>query len=576
MTAGKAERTGLLVLLAALLGALAVEAYRLGVTVDEPSHLLSSTFYWQGRDTLPPRDAPPLLKIWAGWMPNLIGLETNPDGIDLSKRPTEWSVATRMMERMKADRIGKIYWLCRMPMVVLPLLTVVLLWWWARQLFGAGTALLVALLFVLEPTALGHGALIKNDLAATFGYLFFWYRAWKYWREPGVVAAVLLALAALLASLTKMSVMFVLGLAPAIVVVRQMMRPRPGWRVSAWAVACLVVIPIIGIYAAYQFEYDRVSGELLDVLKQDPSLPTWFPVAARVFEVVPIPTGFWEGCLSLFRSNGNAASVYFLGKIWPEGNPWYFLTALGLKVPVEIQILLAVGLVGVLARWRRVTAASGWLLWVMPGFLYVGLASISKLQLGVRLVLPGLPFGLLLCGVAIEWLTEGGWKNFPRVEWRPGVVVVAVLVAGLAFESVRIFPSGITYFNVWAGGPDHGLVYLTDSNLDWGQGLGELARYKRQAGIKKLKLSYFGFDRPERYFLFNEVEMVPGPWSEATAKGEVFQPEPGYYALSASLLPGMYFAPRYRNYYRKFLAMQPIARPGHSIYVYRVDGDGRE
>ena len=52
-----------MLLLAALAAGLVVRAWRLGITVDEPSHLLSANLYWQGEDRLKPRDMPPLKRV---------------------------------------------------------------------------------------------------------------------------------------------------------------------------------------------------------------------------------------------------------------------------------------------------------------------------------------------------------------------------------------------------------------------------------------------------------------------------------------------------------------------------------
>jgi len=78
-----------------------------------------------------------------------------------------------------------------------------------------------------------------------------------------------------------------------------------------------------------------------------------------------------------------------------------------------------------------------------------------------------------------------------------------------------------------------------------GQGLPDLADFVRKRGIHKLRLSYFGFDIPYRYFPEGELEVVAPPWDDSTAEGKYLRPEPGYYAVSATLLPGHYFAPKY-------------------------------
>lgn len=121
------ERLALCALLILMSIAMAIGAARRGVTVDEPSHLLSSYLYWRGADTLPPRDMPPLLKISAGWVPHLLGLPV-PDNLGKSgHRRAEWDAASDMMNSMEWGAIEKVFFLTRLPMLVFPLLASCLL-----------------------------------------------------------------------------------------------------------------------------------------------------------------------------------------------------------------------------------------------------------------------------------------------------------------------------------------------------------------------------------------------------------------------------------------------------------------
>jgi hypothetical protein len=84
-----------------------------------------------------------------------------------------------------------------------------------------------------------------------------------------------------------------------------------------------------------------------------------------------------------------------------------------------------------------------------------------------------------------------------------------------------------------------------------------------------VRLLYFGNDNPYRFFRYSELEQIPPPWSDRQAHGTLFTPEPGYYAVSATLLPGHFFSLKYRNYFQTFRNAQPLARVGYSIYLYR-------
>lgn len=558
MTSLGRERLLLAVILIGLAAALLWQAWTTGVAVDGPSHLLSAHLYWQGADRLQPGDMPPLIKLMAGWVPGFFHPPV-PYDHPVWNTQHEWFISMEMMERMTGPQIQRLYFFSRLPLLIFPLLTAVLVWHWGRQLFGCWVGVWLALLYALEPTALAHGALFKNDLAATFTYFFFWYRAWRFWREPRLRHVFYFAGALLLALMSKMSMLFLLGVAPVILVLRYVTLPGKRLHAMALALVVLLVVPYVGVVAAYQFDTRRLPATELAAHWADPSLPRAFLGAAQVFRVLPVPKRMWEGVVSLFQADRAGNMIYLLGNIYRDGHPLYFVIALALKAPIPLQVLALCGAVMVAMRLRRRQLQTADVFWLLPGALYVALASLSTLQLGVRLVLPALPFGVLLCGPPVA-----AWIRDRRI------ALVAGLVTWLGVRSAGVYPHGISFFNSWAGGPDHGLRYLADSNVDWGQDLPALARFVASRGIPKMRLFYFGNDNPHDYFREDQIEVLPPPWGPEMAKGAVYQPEPGFYAVSANLIPGHMFEPQYRDYYRAFQALEPVAKAGYSIYIYYV------
>ena len=541
------------------LGVLVSLAWQTGVTIDEPSHLLSSCLYWHGADRLTPGDVPPLIKITGGWVPALKRL---PIPYDHHSWPTrkEWDIAMELMGRMSAEQIHSQFFHARLPLLLFPLLCSVILWYWGRQLFSPQTGILIALLFALSPNVLGHGALFKNDLAATFAYLLFWFRAWAFWRSPTLRNTAWLATALLVAMLAKMSLLVLAPIAPMVVAARFCtIRPFPA-KTAAVSTLVLILIPYIGVNAAWQFDSRPLTSADWDPWKANPHIPDGFVFAAQTLGRVPTPPTLWNGVVSLINSNADAQPTYLLGQIRPNGHPFYFLIALALKIPVPLQLLMTAGLV--LASWAivRMRLSPHHLFWLVPPVLYMVMASLSGLQLGVRLVLPSLGLLFLSAGMALEQLRS------PRY----AMAVPIVLVLWLAGRDVQRYPHYIAYFNLWSGGPENAIHLLSDSNLDWGQDLRRLAAYVKDHRISKIHLSYFGMDNPFAYIPENQLEIVPPPWNAQWAQGAQFVPKPGVYAVSATLLTGQFFAQRYRDYYGRFRKMQPVARAGYSIYIYRV------
>jgi hypothetical protein len=149
------------------------------------------------------------------------------------------------------------------------------------------------------------------------------------------------------------------------------------------------------------------------------------------------------------------------------------------------------------------------------------------------------------------------------------MLVLAALFVFLAFQAI-VRPHPMSFFNVWSGGPGNGLKYLADSNIDWGQNLPALAEFVERNRIPRFRLFYFGNDNPFRFFDDRKMELLAPPWGPEQAGGVRFQPQPGYYAVSATLLPGYIFDPPFHDYFEAFRRMEPVGRAGYSIFVYKI------
>lgn len=551
------ELACVLAALAAYSTLLVVLARQTGVTVDEPAHILSSILYWEGNDRLEPRDLPPLIKIAGGWLAAEAGFPIVEERHPVWKTNHEWNVALDMMNRMRADQVQRAMFLARLPMLVFPIATALLLWWWGRQLFRPGVGLLLMLLFMLEPTALGHAPLYKNDHASTFGLLFFAYRAWRFLERPSLWQAAGIGVGVLLAVMAKLSMLITLALAPVAVVARGR---RLGSGRLALCLLLLYLIPYLGLIAAYQFDAKRLTTQDIRHARYVQHLRQPFLLPAQVSLFVPIPNGLWKGYSSLAASHRQDNGVYLLGRRYSQGHRAYFLIAMLVKVPEVILLLLVSGLVLLAKRAKQRQLQLEDLCWIAPGALYFFLASLASLQLGFRLVLPCLPFALMLCGHTLQLLNQGRRR-----------LILATLFAILIVQVAGAFPHFISFFNWISGGPRNALHYLSDSNVDWGQDLRRLKQWAADNRIHRLCVAYFGLEDVYAYFSDKQVLPMDPPWQGRNPMKRRYQPpEPGIYALSANMLTGQFFSPEYRDYYRVFRDMEPVAYAGYSIYIFRV------
>jgi hypothetical protein len=151
------------------------------------------------------------------------------------------------------------------------------------------------------------------------------------------------------------------------------------------------------------------------------------------------------------------------------------------------------------------------------------------------------------------------------------VAVSASVVFAPPWKPVIIYPDYLAYFNEFAGGPRNGYTCLVDSNLDWGQDLKKLKHWlDRHKIAEPINLCYFGMADP-RYYQIPHVNLLGGC---------VFEPEepfqaariPGYLAISATNLQGVYLSAQGRALWARFLQdAHLIDTIGYSIFIYRLE-----
>lgn len=537
-----------------IVGLLAIQAalllygvWQTGITADEPNHILGAHFYWQNSKAYPLPDLAPLLKIATGWAPAAVGLEM-PSVSDPKWQPgAEWNLALQWSGDLKDPYYSQLTLASRLPLLIFPLGLSALVWFWARAEWGPPAGLLAAAIIAVEPTVLGHGILVKNDVACALAYTAFWYVAWRFWQAPTWRTLAWLAGATLLGISAKLSLLILAGIAPILILLRA---PRKAWMF----LPAFLVLLYAGLCLVYQGNVRLLESPEVGAVYRHPNAPRALAWAASAFRWIPVPENLWAGCSSLILSSADSPPVYLWGRTYLGGAPWYFLAALAVKVPIGFQVLFLGA--GGLAAWRGVRERDArWLFLLLPPLLYIWLASWSSFQLGLRLILPALPFGALLAAAA--------WQR-----WRRFVLVAA---AAGAMEAMIYYPHGISFFNAWVGGPAQGVNYLVDSNLDWGQDLPILKQWMTRNQVSQVRLTYFGADAPWRYFRDEQLVWDPPPWSKELAAGRTeLALQPGIYAISASVLPGHYFEPEYREFYRHFRNRTPTARAGYSIFIYDV------
>jgi hypothetical protein len=316
----------------------------------------------------------------------------------------------------------------------------------------------------------------------------------------------------------------------------------------------------MAIWAIYGFRYapSATPGWTYE-LQTDAQVQREVPRLASVVTWIDrhhlVPNVFSQGFL-FGQAKAQVRPAFLNGEINDRGWWYYFPFAFVIKTPIAILVLMGGGLVLVAARWRQLGALDV-LCVVVPIAVYTGAAMATRLNIGLRHLLPVYPLLLLLVAAAAKELLSRG---------RAGTIALAAALVIGAVEFGRNYPDNLAFFNSFAGGPEHGSEYLVDSNLDWGQDLKPLKGWMDANHVSHINLAYFGTAYPPYYGI--DATYLPG--------SAYFEPNPsvqlpGYVAISATVLRGVYLGDAERAFYKSFLNRPPVASIGHSIFVYRVE-----
>jgi hypothetical protein len=484
-------------------------------TYDEPVHVAAGLDAWRNSRFQMWNDHPPLARLWCAlpllnekWEIHVYGL---PDGF-------------------RTDQISPdpeaLAWRARAMNVVFGLTLGLLLWNTARKMFSSGAAILALALFVSSPAVIAHFSLATTDGAATL-FIFLTAVFLLRWRASPSLANTIcfgVVLGGLPLSKFSTPVILVIALLWMLILSREEIVSKP-WKWNWGKTLIALLLALVTVWAGYFLHVSRLTLHDHELITTFPNRPpvVYEGVKSNLNFSIPVPAGeYLEGFRSLIRHNRFGQIAFFLGRISRRGFKFYFPVAILLKWPIIMLMLFAVA--AVLAKRKLVHLPSGW--WVMMSFplVYLGFAIFSRFDIGDRHVLPIYPFMLLLaCSM---------WEYAKTHRVLARLVVIAVLLQ--AVDTLRYAPDYLSYFNVYVP-PMRSYELLSDSNLDWGQGLLALRKYQRSHPDEQISLAYFGSVDPRIYGIqartLHEGERVTGTVviSASNLSGQFLQNPAGYH-----------------------------------------------
>ena len=537
-------------------------AWSSSITQDEIIHIPAGYYYLSDGAFELNNEHPPLAKILTALplvfiRPVTSSIPPAPEKLDEQSHGMHDAGISLQFWNANSERFKLILFCSRLGAIVITLILSLVIFLYARELFGLEAAALAIILFSLEPTVLAHGKIVHTDMAAALAYTFFFYVLWMYWHHPNARWTIFFGVVTGLALVTKFSLIVV---AP-IFVIALLARSRVAGVNSSNSFhgfpekVLAVLICLFVINAAYFFLHRHdpdvryitsvMPGVLGGTMR---TLPTIFVSAFSAL----LPRDYIVGLYRVLVHNQEGHPAYIMGRYGPQGWWYYFPAAFALKTTLPFLMLsvisLAWGLKNFVARvdWRFLAVLG-------PLAIYLGLAMTSRINIGIRHLLPAFPFLFIAGGALLDKLIKSRSR-------RAGIACASLLIALMTVEALSAWPSYLSYMNQLTWRQPH-WYYLADSNLEWGQDVSDLAVYLRAHGITRIRGAMFCGTVTLPNYGIQYVDLL-SPQSGGEAETE-------YIAIGANFLNGS-LTPDNKDWFAAYRNRKSEAVFGNSIYLYRV------
>jgi hypothetical protein len=534
-------------------------------TVDEVAHIPSGYSYDKYQDFRLNPEHPPLAKALAG-IP-LVFMKLNGLKDDWSwEKINQWESGWYFMYEAGNDP-GDIFFWARVPMILLTLALGVLLFFWAKGLYGRKIALFVLTLYAFYPDLLGHGHLVTTDIAAAFGFAITLFAFSKLIERPSTRSIFWAGIAFGLAQLLKFSSFLLFGILLILVIYKAFADRKEKsdfWPLllkyfKYYILVCVISLVFVSlVYIPFVWNTpSSIEHQVIDMNLTTDARTLPLRNFLHLFEGNPISRALGHYLLGIMLvvarvAGGNA--TFIMGHLSDKSISWFFPVAWLIKTPIPI-ILLTIWSVISLIIYRVKCKAQAWQYWLFltPVVVYWAFTLKGSLNIGIRHLMPTIPFVLLFIGMTMHRYTER--KILPTLP----VILTGIMTIWLVVSTVSYYPQYIAYFNEFVPRGER-YKYLTDSSLDWGQDLLRLKEYVETNSIESIKVDYFGGSVPE-YFM-----------SQANEWHSSYGPTTGWLAVSATYFQSskLYGEKEGKWSYQWLTEFEPEAVVGGSILVYHI------
>jgi len=368
--------------------------------------------------------------------------------------------------------------IARFVTIIFSSLTALLVFHWSRSLYGFASGLAALVLYVFDPNIIAHSQLVTTDIYVTGMVTFSCYWLWKYANSGRFRDGLICALVLGFSQITKYTALVLVPLFLIMLSVHDwfvLTRNHPkqtGFAVGkvanrififgALAIGSCIVLINIGFLFNQPFkafkDY-RFQSKLFNSLQSEAGnlgnipVPTPYPYLQGLDRIIfRESTGFGYG------------NIYLLGQLKDgEGFKGYYFVASLLKVPIATQLVLIGALViYFLNKQRRKSFFINEIFLLVPVlFFAIYFNFFYNAQIGIRFYLVIFPMLYVFSGGLFQ-----NWEKFSA----SSKAVILILTLYLVSSVLSYYPQYLAYFNELVWDRKTAYKYLSDSNLNWGQG----------------------------------------------------------------------------------------------------------
>lgn len=531
-------------------------------TADEGIHLVGGWTYWEYNDYRMQPENGNLPQRWAAIPLQFQALNTMGLQNAAGRSGNVWEYEWLFFYKVGNEPLW-MFFTARSMIILASVLIGAILFFYAKSLWGYAGAGLTLTLYCLSPDVLAHGRLVTSDIIGAGAFIAAIWSLYTLLKGISPSRVLVAGLSFGILAVAKYSAILmvpivVIGIGAHLLVCGA---TRVSWgarvasldgffrRLSVITLTFFTVGLVAWgvLWSFYGFRYEAFN----DAHPESRFLKSWeqvrpaSPLIAWGIECAQdtqlLPEAYIYGFSHVIKHSEYRHA--FLAGDYSRTGWWYFFPfTFAVKSPVAFLafLLFAAALCGnrllQLKRSGQLTLPNELPRWFFPTVLILvyGVAALTTtLNIGHRHILPiYLSLFLLLGGVwKFVWLR--GW---------PTRIFGIVLVLGYAYESLRVYPHFLTFFNRLSGGPEAGHLLLVDSSLDWGQDLYALDDWLKEHNSgpdsKTVTLSYFGRSSPGYLGMDLRYMLSRGVFKREAYNISTLQP--GLFVMSATMLQGMY------------------------------------